>query len=115
MLAWFHQNLASELELIGVIFPFSKEDAVRTVGHIGAGLSRPFAARMHEVFKGPSLDVVLAHELRSLVQFYRVTLTPSLLPADCALAVALAECQVRGREKRVQVCVQALVLMCVRC
>jgi len=39
------------------------------------------------------LDVVLVHELRSLVQFYRVTLIPSLIPADCALAAALVAVQ----------------------
>lgn len=85
--------LASETELVSSIFGGSRDDVSRQVGSIASGVARPFASRMEEVTKSSTVDVVLAHQVRSLLQFYRVTLVPSLVPAQSALAVALHDWQ----------------------
>jgi hypothetical protein len=53
-------------------------DRASVAAVVGTTLSlccRPFRTRLESALKG-ELDVVLAHELRSVLQFYRVTLAP---------------------------------------
>lgn len=96
MLAWFHQALASEKELIASILG---NCGVSVPAILGASLSsccRPLRARLEGVLK-TSLDVVLAHDLRSLVQFYRVTLVGPFVGPESAFAELLADFQTQFR------------------
>lgn len=56
-----------------------------------SGCCRALRSRIDNVLKG-NLDVFLSHELRSLVQFYRVTLN-AFIEDQCPLSLLLNECQ----------------------
>ncbi len=95
MLAWFHQSLASEKELMAAIFGSSGVNTSAILGASLASCCRPLRTRLDNVLKS-NLDIVLAHDLRSLLQFYRVTLG-AFVTSECAFAELLAEFQMLFR------------------
>lgn len=99
MLAWFHQTLASENELVTNLFGKAAVASGAVVAVVGPSLTPccgPFRSRLELVLKEAHLDIVLAHELRSLLQFYRVSLAV-YVSADCPFGVLLAEFQLHFR------------------
>lgn len=107
MLAWIHQALASERELILRLFgtmdendneaPFgSKEEeeeqeiAQKVLNSIFDALCRPFRVRFEQALE-PQPQVVTLYKLSSLLEFYAHTMM-KLLGDDAALPKTLLEC-----------------------
>lgn len=107
MLAWMHQALASEKELMYRLFATTErgasvreEDervrehnddlAVKVLNTVFDALCRPFRIRFEQALE-PSLPVVTLYRLASLLEFYAATMG-ALLGRQAALPEMLMEC-----------------------
>lgn len=102
MLAWIHQALASEKELMTRLFTLeantgddrtrlhNEELAVKVLNTVFDALCRPFRIRFEQALE-QSLPVVVLYRLASLLEFYSSTMS-QLLGNDAALPEMLMEC-----------------------
>eukprot|EP01025_Chloroclados_australasicus_P062035 TRINITY_DN8145_c0_g3_i1.p1 TRINITY_DN8145_c0_g3~~TRINITY_DN8145_c0_g3_i1.p1 ORF type:complete len:639 (-),score=78.14 TRINITY_DN8145_c0_g3_i1:421-2337(-) len=95
MLAWTHQSLASERELLVAMFG-EEEDAgdlsvPELLDKIFESIARPLKVRIEQVlFKSPPL--ILCFQLSQLLQFYYFTML-EMLPPQCALLETVRGCR----------------------
>lgn len=102
MLAWIHQALASEKELMMRLFTLdankgdermrvhNEELALKVLNTIFDALCRPFRIRFEQALE-QTLPVVVLYRLASLLEFYASTMS-QLLGNDAALPEMLMEC-----------------------
>lgn len=95
MLAWIHQALASEKELMGRLFVGGaggggEELALSVLNTVFDALCRPFRIRFEQALEA-TLPVVVLYRLASLLEFYANTMT-KLLGGEAALPEMLMEC-----------------------
>ncbi len=95
MMAWFHQAAAAEVDFLRRVVGGDKASVAPVVGASLTSCCRPLRTRLDGVLK-MNLDVVVAHELRSVLQFYRVTLSP-FVGNECAFGDVLFEFQTSFR------------------
>ncbi|PXF44376.1 Conserved oligomeric Golgi complex subunit 6 [Gracilariopsis chorda] len=103
MLAWMHQALASEKELINRLFTLeantgddttrahNEELALKVLNTVFDALCRPFRIRFEQALE-QTLPVVVLYRLASLLEFYATTMS-HLLGKDAALPEMLMECR----------------------
>lgn len=102
MLAWVHQALASEKELMTRLFTLeanvgddrtrqhNEELALKVLNTVFDALCRPFRIRFEQALE-QTLPVVVLYRLASLLEFYANTMS-QLLGKDAALPEMLMEC-----------------------
>lgn len=95
MLAWIHQALASEKELMGRLFVGGvggggEELALSVLNTVFDALCRPFRIRFEQALEA-TLPVVVLYRLASLLEFYASTMA-KLLGGEAALPEMLMEC-----------------------
>eukprot|EP00177_Eucheuma_denticulatum_P008733 GFKZ01015868.1.p1 GENE.GFKZ01015868.1~~GFKZ01015868.1.p1 ORF type:complete len:661 (+),score=67.63 GFKZ01015868.1:119-2101(+) len=95
MLAWIHQALASEKELMSRLFMGGvggggEELALGVLNTVFDALCRPFRIRFEQALEA-SLPVVVLYRLASLLEFYASTMG-KLLGGEAALPEMLMEC-----------------------
>lgn len=96
MLAWLHQAAAAEAELLQSVAGGDRAAVASSVGSSMSSCCRPLRTRLEGILKSSQLDVVVAHELRSVLQFYRVTLAP-FVGTECSFSELLMEFQTHFR------------------
>uniref|UniRef100_A0A915AZF6 Conserved oligomeric Golgi complex subunit 6 n=4 Tax=Parascaris univalens TaxID=6257 RepID=A0A915AZF6_PARUN len=94
MLAWIHQGMASERELLQTLLKLCRpevlnEHCMAVLSHISEALCRPFKVRVEQALSTESNSVVL-YRLSCLFVFYGETMAPSL-SKDAALLQTIEE------------------------
>ncbi|ORX99362.1 oligomeric complex COG6 [Basidiobolus meristosporus CBS 931.73] len=88
MLAWVHQTVASELEMLEALYDIkldtehsnttdAHDDLVENLNRIVEGVARPLKVRIEQVLNS-SLELTIRHRLSNLIQFYTSTIKKTL-------------------------------------